>query len=122
MGIINMKYCLEDKLQQESFLQAVYRIVAQIAPGQVLTYGQVALLAGKPHGARQVGRLMARVPGELSLPCHRVVRADGVLAPDEVFGSQCLQRDLLMQEGVAFTASGRIDFAHRRGRDANNDG
>lgn len=100
----------------QPFSQAVYRVVADIPRGQVMTYGQVAIAAAKPGAARRVGWLMARVPDGLRLPCHRVVRADGVLAPDEAFGSRCLQRDLLQQEGIPFTPAGRVDFAKLRGR------
>ena len=36
---------------EESFFDRVYEIVCRIPAGKVATYGQVALLAGKLHGA-----------------------------------------------------------------------
>ena len=88
----------------------VYHWVGQIPPGQVTTYGAIALLCGSPRAARAVGWALAgcRVPG---LPCHRVVNRLGQLSPDEVFGPG-RQRDLLLQEGVPFLPDGRIDLAH----------
>ena len=60
---------------------AVYHIVSQIPSGAVLTYGDLARLAGQPNHSRQIGRLMAAAPALLHLPCHRVVSAEGRLAP-----------------------------------------
>ncbi len=57
------------------FDAAVYRIVAATRPGQTLTYGDVASIAGSPGAARAVGNAMARCPLFPAVPCHRVVRA-----------------------------------------------
>lgn len=103
-------------MQQTGFTKAVYQIVAAIPRGRVMTYGQIAQAAGRPHAARRVGQIMAGVPKDLCLPCHRVVRTDGILAPDHAFGSHHLQRDLLQQEGVPFTPAGRIDFVQLQRR------
>lgn len=48
-------------------------------PGETLTYGELARRAAKPGAARAVGRLMAKNPFPLVVPCHRVVGADGAL-------------------------------------------
>ena len=56
---------------EPSFAQRVEEALLQVPPGRVVTYGGLALLAGRPRAARAVGMLMARNPyGEL-LPCHR---------------------------------------------------
>ena len=59
--------------------EAVYVIVAQIPRGRVLTYGEIARLAGYPNHSRLVGRIMRDAP-DGQLPCHRVVSASGRLA------------------------------------------
>ena len=65
---------------EPSFAQRVEEALLQVPPGRVVTYGGLALLAGRPRAARAVGMLMARNPyGEL-LPCHRVVSASGELS------------------------------------------
>ena len=88
----------------------IYGIVAQIPPGAVATYGQIALIAGMPRGARVVGYAMSAAPS--GLPCHRVVNRFGELAAEHVFGGKEYQRMLLESEGVTFLPDGRIDL-HR---------
>lgn len=82
----------------------VYQIVAQIPAGRVITYGQIARLAGWPGQARRVGRAMALAPE--GLPCHRVVNAAGRTVPGWTD-----QRELLEAEGVQFCPNGCVDLA-----------
>lgn len=56
------------------FVDAVLAVVADIPPGRVATYGDVAALLGS-RGARAVGQVMARYGSEVSW--WRVVRAGG---------------------------------------------
>ena len=58
---------------------AFYDITRRIPAGKVATYGQIARLAGMPRCARTVGYAMAACR-DPSIPCHRVVGADGSLA------------------------------------------
>lgn len=97
-------------MSQPSFFEQVYAIVARIPRGRVATYGQVALLAGKPGGARTVGWAMRAAPPERNLPCHRVVARTGQLAPAYVFGGKSAQQRMLEEEGVLFLRGGRIDL------------
>ncbi len=60
------------------FKQRVYEIVAQIPKGRVMTYGQLAALAGAPWAAWEVGQIAHRGPSKL--PWQRVVNKDGGLA------------------------------------------
>ena len=87
------------------FRQDVYSIVAAIPYGKVLTYGQVALLAGYPNHSRLVGHLLCGATSSAHLPCHRVVNAQGRLAP--VWQEQ---RPLLEAEGVPFKPNGCVDM------------
>ncbi|MHC5071245.1 MAG: methylated-DNA--[protein]-cysteine S-methyltransferase [Planctomycetota bacterium] len=68
----------------------------QVLPGQVVTYGELACLAGHPGAARAVGGVMAHNPLPLFVPCHRVVgvRSLGGFGP----GLRC-KRQLLRHEG-----------------------
>ena len=91
--------------KRREFVEAVYDIVRQIPTGRVLTYGQVATLAGCPHHARQVGFWLSRVPEDMHLPCHRVVNSAGRLSP--VFPEQ---RERLVQDGVLFKSNGCVDM------------
>ena len=59
-----------------AFARRVQAIVRKIPKGKTMTYGQVAAAAGKPGGARAVGNVMSH-NDDKTVPCHRVVRADG---------------------------------------------
>ena len=48
-----------------------------VGPGQLITYGQLALAAGSPGAARAVGVSMKRNPIPIIIPCHRVHAVDG---------------------------------------------
>jgi methylated-DNA-protein-cysteine methyltransferase-like protein len=90
---------------------AIYRVVRRIPRGRVLTYGQVAELAGMPGASRVVGAAMRTSSPELGLPWQRVVgkRGPGLgqVRIHDAMGAG-MQRALLEAEGVAFTAGGGI--------------
>ncbi|GAC1370808.1 MAG: MGMT family protein [Candidatus Saccharimonadales bacterium] len=79
------------------FSESVYELVAQIPPGRVMTYGQVAALCGSPRAARIVGGIAHFGPPEL--PWHRVVNKQGGLA-GAFPGGRSAQAQLLSSEGV----------------------
>ncbi|NOZ77243.1 MAG: MGMT family protein [Euryarchaeota archaeon] len=86
-----------------SFSDFERRVLARlrdVPPGRVTTYGRLAEAVGSPGAARAVGRVMAKNPFPIVVPCHRVVRSDG-----SVGGFSCgpsLKRRLLEAEGVEF--------------------
>jgi methylated-DNA-[protein]-cysteine S-methyltransferase len=59
------------------FRRRVAEVLRATAPGQTLTYGAVALLAGRPGAARAVGQAVKANPVLILVPCHRVVGATG---------------------------------------------
>ncbi|MBR3908271.1 MAG: MGMT family protein [Clostridia bacterium] len=93
-----------------SVFEKIYEVVKGIPKGKVMTYGQVALLAGNPHWARVVGYALHNNPSPQTVPCHRVVNREGKVAAAFVFGGSNAQRELLEREGVTFEADGRIDL------------
>ena len=97
-------------MENTEFIARVYELVSQIPRGRVASYGLLAFMAGRPNGARLVGRAMSHAPEDLALPCHRVVNRSGRLTPGEVFGGPGVQRSLLEREGVTFLPSGCIDM------------
>jgi methylated-DNA-[protein]-cysteine S-methyltransferase len=50
-----------------------------VGPGMVITYANLAKLAGHPGAARAVGQVMAANPWPLVIPCHRVLASGGGL-------------------------------------------
>lgn len=99
-----------------TFREQVLALVARIPPGRVMTYGQLALLAGRPGpgGARLAGFVLGSLAGEAqqggtALPWQRVINAQGRVSTHKLgFGE--LQERLLEAEGVTFEA-GRCDLA-----------
>lgn len=84
-----------------SFYQKVYDVVRQIPPGKVLTYKQVATLAGNPKASRAVGTAMKNNPDMKTIPCHRVVGSDGKMR-GYAFGGKNKKIELLKKEGIRF--------------------
>ena len=58
------------------FKEHVLAIVRRIPRGSVMTYKEVAAVAGSPRAWRAVGAIM-KGNFDLSVPCHRVIRSDG---------------------------------------------
>ncbi|MCM3761108.1 MGMT family protein [Alkalihalobacillus oceani] len=93
----------------EQFTKRAIQIIKQIPPGKVMTYGQIAALAGSPRGARQVVRILHSMSKKQRLPWHRVINAKGEigLKDDEAFQVQKLS---LESEGITFTEDDRIEL------------
>lgn len=90
----------------------VYRVVRRVPRGRVTTYGVVAVRAGRPRGARQVGRALAALRGTAhDVPWQRVMgagpRGHARISLLDPIGA-AVQRALLEREGVVFDARGRV--------------
>ena len=89
----------------------------RIPRGRVTTYGSIAARIARPPGvdpiayrrirARWVGYAMASAPE--TIPWQRVINASGRISPRPGFGA-AWQRARLREEGIRFTADGRIDL------------
>ena len=93
------------------FRVAVYALVRRVPAGQVVTYGQVAALLGRPRSARAVGGAMRRCPDDV--PWHRVVNALGCISRRRHEGSMLTQRIRLEHEGVRLRR-GRVPLGRYR--------
>ena len=92
-------------------------VVSQIPPGQLATYGQVAELIGAYGCARQVGWALRRLELPSAVPWHRVVNAQGRISMSlSREGSDWIQRELLLAEGIPVDAEGRLPLARYRWR------
>ena len=80
------------------FTERVLKIVSSIPKGSVMSYGEVAYRAGSPKAFRAVGNIMAQNVNPF-IPCHRVVRSDGMLGNYNRGGVQ-QKKELLVSEGV----------------------
>jgi len=59
-----------------SFKERVFGIVKNIPKGKVITYKELAGLAGNPRAYRAVGNILNK-NYDKAIPCHRIVRSDG---------------------------------------------
>jgi methylated-DNA-[protein]-cysteine S-methyltransferase len=60
------------------FQRAVVETLRSVSWGEVVTYGELAALAGYPNAQRAAGSVCAHNRFPLVVPCHRVVAADGI--------------------------------------------
>ena len=81
------------------FEQSVLRKTKEIPYGQVRPYGWVAKEIGHPAAVRAVGTALANNPIPYLIPCHRVVRSDGVIGNYGGGGPEA-KRSILTMEGV----------------------
>jgi len=83
--------------------KAIYKLIKRIPRGKVSTYGDIALLCDERVSARTVGWALNVAPE--GVPWQRVVSSTGWLSVGRrSLISQELQRDLLLSEGVGFSA------------------
>lgn len=87
-------------MNQSYFRGDVVSIVCRIPYGRLMTYGQIAALAGNPRAARIVGGIAHY--GDPDLPWHRVVNKSGGLASGYP-GGRISHQAALESEGVTFS-------------------
>ncbi|MFD2680275.1 MGMT family protein [Bacillus seohaeanensis] len=93
----------------ESFTERALTIIQSIPEGKVMTYGQIARIAGSPRGARQVVRILHSMSKKYQLPWHRVINSKGEigLKEDDLFHVQKLS---LESEGIKFTKDNKVNL------------
>src|SRR5689334_13403559 len=81
------------------FSEAVLRKTLEIRRGEVRPYGWIAREIGHPAAVRAVGTALANNPIPYFIPCHRVVRSDGVIGNYGGGGPEA-KKQILSLEGV----------------------
>ncbi len=85
-------------MEKKNFKERVREVVRMIPKGKTRAYGEVAAAAGYPGAARAVGAVM-RDNYDPTVPCHRVIRADGKIGEYNRGGPE-MKRKLLIKEGA----------------------
>lgn len=96
--------------------ESYYAVVRKIPRGRVMTYGDVAKLAGRPTSARRVGYALFVCSGT-AIPWWRVLNARGGISARHLRypgGPEDEQRFRLLEDGIEFSADGRVDLAQYR--------
>ena len=93
---------------------AYYRVVRRIPSGRVMTYGDVAIAAGRPGQARRVGYALHALK-DARVPWWRVINAQGGISLRGGFGEGAeRQRARLEAEGVELVLDGRVPLGRYR--------
>lgn len=82
------------------FYKRLELVCRKIPFGKAATYGQLALLCGKPKNSRQVGYALRKNLAGEGIPAHRIVNAAGMLSGASAFETPDMQRMLLREEGI----------------------
>lgn len=80
--------------------EAIYLALMSIPAGKVITYGQLAALAGLPGAARLAGTVLCGLPENTDLPWHRVINAQGKISLSPESAAYKKQWQRLQAEGV----------------------
>ncbi|XMB85258.1 MGMT family protein [Mycoplasmatota bacterium WC44] len=92
-----------------TYSERIISIIKSIKHGDVLSYKEVAELAGNPNGARHVARLLYTSSSKYDLPWHRVVNSKMKVSIKDPHGFN-KQVELLRLEGVSVLDNGQIIF------------
>ncbi|MCB0328015.1 MAG: MGMT family protein [Bdellovibrionales bacterium] len=90
-----------------NFEEQCYELLKKIPEGKVTTYKHLAKALGS-NGARAVGNACRKNPNAPQVPCHRVVKSDGMLG-GYAFGVDQKAR-LLRKEGIAVSDKLRVNL------------
>jgi methylated-DNA-[protein]-cysteine S-methyltransferase len=76
-AVVDLAAVVLDMERVPAFDRRVYEVARTIAPGETLTYGNIAARLGDPSAARRVGQALGRNPFAIIVPCHRVTAGGG---------------------------------------------
>lgn len=82
----------------DGFRASAWAALRRVAPGETVSYRELAAMAGSERAARAAGSACASNPVAPFVPCHRVIRSDGGLG--EYGYSPVLKRAMLHHEGA----------------------
>ena len=93
-------------MDELTFYEKMRIVCLAIPEGKVATYGQIALLCGKPKNSRQVGYgLKKNLAGDV--PAYRVVNGKGELSGASHFEFPGMQKMLLEEDGIEVMWNGK---------------
>ena len=100
-----------ETLRETPFTHKAKEVIRAVPRGRVVTYGQVAALAGRERAARGVAWILHSSSDTAGLPWHRVVNGRGAISLRRGRGFE-EQKKRLTAEGVAVGRGGRVDLKH----------
>jgi len=101
----------EDRPLKRNTFDIIYTIVNEIPYGKVATYGQIAAIVSPGLPARIVGYALHGLPDGTNIPWHRVINSKGKISYAATRNEHdSFQQKILEQEGIKFTADGKIEL------------
>ena len=88
--------------------EKIYRILLDVPPGYVTTYGELAKAINLKNGQRVVGQIMKKNPFPVIVPCHRVIKSDGTIG-GYAYGTD-RKKHMLTKEGLKINNNKISDF------------
>jgi methylated-DNA-protein-cysteine methyltransferase-like protein len=98
-----------DTRAESPFTRKAKEVIRAVPRGSVVTYGQVAALAGRPGAARAIAWILHSSSVAARLPWHRVINGRGGISLGRGRGFE-EQRIRLIAEGVEVGRGGRVDL------------
>jgi methylated-DNA-protein-cysteine methyltransferase-like protein len=83
--------------------------LSAIPKGRVITYGDLARMAGYPNHARFVGSVLKHLPKDTELPWHRVINGQGKISFPEGSDAFKEQKKRLEKDGIALL-NGKVNL------------
>jgi methylated-DNA-protein-cysteine methyltransferase-like protein len=99
-----------EKQRTGGFRDSVLKIVASVPKGKLVSYGQVAMMAGHPRAARQVGWVLHGLPRGSKIPWQRVVNTNGYVPSKGREFEAMEQIARLRGEGIEVGDDGAMDL------------
>ncbi|MFL0810614.1 MAG: MGMT family protein [Agarilytica sp.] len=98
------------KIDERPRAERIYACLAQVPAGKVVTYGQLAKLAGLGSAARFVGTTLGKMPSDTTLPWWRVINAHGRISFPPESEKYASQRQRLAREDVFIGKNHKINL------------
>ncbi len=91
-----------------SLEQQVYKKLTEVPQGKITTYGDLAKAVGLKNGQRVIGQIMKKNPYPGIIPCHRVVKSDGMVG-GYAYGAD-VKTNMLRKEGIQIQNGKILDW------------
>lgn len=111
-GAVDLAFVHCDYGPTDPLRRTIYDIARTIPPGQITTYGAIALRLGNQWYAQAVGQAMGQNPLPIIVPCHRVMGAKGQLTGFSANGGVATKLRMLEIERAAIGVGAGGLFDH----------
>lgn len=98
------------------FKKRITKIVKSVPEGKLVSYGQVALMAGVPRGARQVGWILNKLESGTDVPWWMVINNEGRISIKGAWVNAENQKVMIEREDIKVSKDYDVDLDKFRWR------